>query len=95
MDRIVQEVRRRDTDGIRGVSGKVSGKYRLAESKRVDHVFRIGSTGRIRAHCLSSPKSFKLPEQSVFLKVSGDRKGSTGESECIIQGWTNDEFGGI
>ena len=45
MDRIVQEVRRRDTDGIRGVSGKVSGKYRLAEWKRVDHVFRIGSTG--------------------------------------------------
>lgn len=77
MERIVQEVRRRDTDGIPSVSD-VSGKFRLAESKRVDHVFRIGSTGRIRAHCLSSPKSSKLPKQSVVLKVSGDRKVSTG-----------------
>jgi len=74
MDTIVQGVRRRGTDGIPSVSGKVSEKFRLAEPKRVDHVFRIGSTCQIRAHCSSSPKICKLLEKSVILKVSGSKR---------------------
>jgi len=94
MDPIVQGDRRRGTDGIPSESGKLVEKFRLAESKRVDHVFRIGSTGQIRAHWVPR-KAPCCRNRAWFWKCQGIKKVLLAESECIIEGWTNGVFGRI